>query len=439
MCISRSLCIRVLKASEVLLFVFVVTTLSAFLLTQKSVQGLFVYLQLLSVVWPQCDFQNPNQPYIFPQLDSILPYQAKTFPGLPNARFVSLDGHAGALNGWIISPGSSDIESASYPPATSTSNAPLLSPAAKAVLYFHGNGCNRASYHHVEKYRLLASMGFHVFAFDYRGFGDSEGWPDEEGLLEDAETMLQFVTGQGFHLNETMFWGHSLGGAVAIQLASKISTTYASGVEQAVGIDNNNGKDDVQRYPSSSSPSPSPSLSLSPSPSSPSSPRSHHQQPHSIVLESTFTSLPDLIWQKYIPLPFEVFLSPKSLEQLLKHRFRSLKQIKSTRSPMLILHGKEDGIIPHTHGAALADAAANQRGPAWNDPSCSSFDVGQSELSSSPSSSLHSNPNKTCKSEKIYTEFLSVDGAGHNTVVERAWEAVRSAISHLAAQKHDSL
>jgi alpha/beta superfamily hydrolase len=44
------------------------------------------------------------------------------------------------------------------------------------------------------RYEFLRSLGFAVFCWDYRGFGDSTGWPDEEGLRDDALAVWDFVT-----------------------------------------------------------------------------------------------------------------------------------------------------------------------------------------------------------------------------------------------------
>jgi len=329
----------------------------SFLLSTEFVQGLFVYLAVVN--WPRCDFQHPEVPYSLPVLDNVLPYQAKTFPGLLGAEFVSISGGAGALNGWHIPPkGNKTLEH------------------LRAALYLHGNGCNRAGYHHLEKYRFLSSLGLHVYAFDYRGFGDSEGWPDENGVVEDAQTMLKFVQDQGFSTRETLLWGHSLGGAVAVALASILST--------------------------SPSPLPSQSAALGTRKLSP-----------AVVLEATFKSIRDVAWEVYMPT--EQILSFASLDQLLKHRFPSLDRVRNTTSPMLILHGKEDRTVPFAHGVALYDAA-EQRIVCEDEET--SLQVGDSE----------------CKDQSsIFTEFLSFDEVGHNTILEQesARESIQDALKRL--------
>ena len=96
-----------------------------------------------------------------------------------------LDSAPGVTLGvWRIPPSSSPSSSSSS--SARLSSAPAAdspSPVAAeaefdgrpVVLYLHGNSAHRASAHRVELYRLLASMGYHVVCFDYRGYGDSTG------------------------------------------------------------------------------------------------------------------------------------------------------------------------------------------------------------------------------------------------------------------------
>ena len=71
-----------------------------------------------------------------------------------------------------------------------------ISPESPFLLYFHGNSATRALKYRTETYKSL----FQVFPYsqllviDYRGFGDSEGAPSEQGLLQDAITAWNYVT-----------------------------------------------------------------------------------------------------------------------------------------------------------------------------------------------------------------------------------------------------
>lgn len=64
---------------------------------------------------------------------------------------------------------------------------------APVVLYFHGNAMNRAAPVRIHAYRTFAALNVNVVAIDYRGFGDSDGTPSEQGLLRDARAAYRWV------------------------------------------------------------------------------------------------------------------------------------------------------------------------------------------------------------------------------------------------------
>jgi len=95
---------------------------------------------------------------------------------------------------------------------------PTNSPS---LLYLHGNDCTLSS---TQSYlRAMKSLGVSVLALDYRGYGQSQGTPSEEGLARDARaayrTLQQRASGA------LVIHGHSLGGAVAARLASEVSAS----------------------------------------------------------------------------------------------------------------------------------------------------------------------------------------------------------------------
>lgn len=98
----------------------------------------------------------------------------------------------------------------------------------KIVLYLHGNGETRAHPWSVRKYHMLRTAPFEadVIAFDYRGFADSTGWPTENGLYQDARSVFQWIL-ETFQLQpaEIVLYGHSLGSAVATELAAELCAT----------------------------------------------------------------------------------------------------------------------------------------------------------------------------------------------------------------------
>lgn len=100
------------------------------------------------------------------------------------------------LNGWF------------FPANTNWPRAPL------AVLVCHGNGGNIS--HRLALYRALLETGVAVFAFDYRGYGRSQGRPGEEGTYLDAQAAYQWLTKKDFA--DIIVFGESLGGGIASEL-----------------------------------------------------------------------------------------------------------------------------------------------------------------------------------------------------------------------------
>jgi alpha-beta hydrolase superfamily lysophospholipase len=84
------------------------------------------------------------------------------------------------------------------------------------VVVFNGNAGNKA--HRLELARNLAGQGLDIALFDYRGYGDTEGSPSEEGLLTDAEAVATIVSDSN---PPVVYFGESLGGGVATALATR--------------------------------------------------------------------------------------------------------------------------------------------------------------------------------------------------------------------------
>jgi uncharacterized protein len=91
--------------------------------------------------------------------------------------------------------------------------------ANKTIIYFHGNAGNIAG--RLPKFQKMYELGTNLFVFDYRGYGISQGRPSVEGLLADSRAAYQTLLDRGILCNELIFYGESLGGAMAIQLASE--------------------------------------------------------------------------------------------------------------------------------------------------------------------------------------------------------------------------
>jgi len=164
------------------------------------------------------------------------------------------------------------------------------------VLYFHGNTGNIADC--ADRYQELQLLGVNVFAGDYRGYGESEGRPDEAGLYVDAACMFDYLTSVlRVPPHKIVLYGYSLGSGVAIELARRCDAS-------------------------------------------------------ALIVEGAFTSVPDRGQELYGLLPVRL---------LARNRFDSIGKIGSLRLPKLIIHAVDDTIVPFAHGKALFQRAAEPK------------------------------------------------------------------------------
>jgi alpha-beta hydrolase superfamily lysophospholipase len=174
---------------------------------------------------------------------------------------------------------------------------------APAVLYFHGSRWNLTG--QLTRIRQLHDFGFSVLAIDYRGFGRSAGGvPSEQTVYEDARAAWHKFTELVPDPQERIIYGHSLGGAVAVDLAAELDRTAAAeGVEPARGL----------------------------------------------IVESSFTTLVDVAKAvSYSWLP---------LQWILTQKFDTLGKISEVKMPVLFVHGADDRFVPARFSQALYDAA----------------------------------------------------------------------------------
>lgn len=174
------------------------------------------------------------------------------------------------LHGWYV-PGQSDI----------------------TLLWFHGNGGNIG--HRVEELALFHHrLGINQLIFDYRGYGRSQGRPSEQGTYRDARAALAYLEGRSDVAPERIvFFGRSLGAAVAVELAAS-------------------------------------------------------RPPLALVLVSPFTSISDMARLTMPVLP---------LHWLVRNRYDSLAHIGRVNRPLLVLHGDQDETVPLSQGIKLFEAA----------------------------------------------------------------------------------
>ena len=98
--------------------------------------------------------------------------------------------------------------------------------AEQVLLFFHGNAGNIS--HRRESIEIFQRLGLSVFIFDYRGYGHSDGTPDEKGLYLDARAAWRYLTEEKrFKPGNIVIFGRSLGGSVAVNLAADV---YARGL-----------------------------------------------------------------------------------------------------------------------------------------------------------------------------------------------------------------
>ena len=102
---------------------------------------------------------------------------------------------------------------------------PSSFPSDKTLIFLHGNAGNISG--RLEKIKLFHEMGLNVFIIDYRGYGKSEGKPTEEGVYKDALAAYDYVAKREDMKDKAIIiYGASLGGAIAVDLASKRKAEY---------------------------------------------------------------------------------------------------------------------------------------------------------------------------------------------------------------------
>ncbi len=163
------------------------------------------------------------------------------------------------------------------------------------ILFFHGNAANIS--HRTKNIRYFHDLGFPLFVFDYRGFGKSQGHSlREEDLHEDANAALDYLRTKGWAPEAMIYFGRSMGATPALKLALE-------------------------------------------------------HPPAGLVLESPLTSLRDLALYS-TPLTY-ILLGWWAIDLPLNN----LERISSLKSPLLVVHGLRDKIVPPEMSRRLFDRA----------------------------------------------------------------------------------
>lgn len=177
---------------------------------------------------------------------------------------------------------------------------PAARKDAPTLLYLHGSRWNLTG--QLFRIEQLHTMGFSVLAVDYRGFGESRGaLPSERSVYQDALIAWQHLARLQPEADKRFIYGHSLGGAVAVNLAHELASEEEAA--QAAGL----------------------------------------------IVESSFTNLGDVA--------AAVTNTSLPVRWLLSQEFDSLGKIAEVGIPVLIAHGRDDRYVPSRFSEALFDAA----------------------------------------------------------------------------------
>jgi len=168
--------------------------------------------------------------------------------------------------------------------------------ATQVLLFFHGNAGNIS--HRLDSIRQFHDLGLSVLIIDYRGYGQSGGKTTEKGLYQDAAAAWRYLTEERAYVaNDIIIFGRSLGGSVASWLAAR-------------------------------------------------------HTPRGLVVESSFTSVPDVAGDLYPWLP---------VRQLSRFHHATRDYVRDVQAPLLVVHSRDDEIIPFHHGESIFAAAKEPR------------------------------------------------------------------------------
>lgn len=218
----RTILLAVCLTIGILVMLYIIVL--ALLTFVSSLQAHVVYLHKVTLTW----FMDLNVPEKFGFAHhQVIPFYIPTPDGVK-------------LHTWHILPLglyqqhqtellSQTLQASPVEPFEETLNFRLLSenPEARLVLYFHGTSGTLASGFRPASYRGLYALdpqNTHILTFDYRGYGESSGSPSEEGLITDAQTIVDWALNTAnFKPEQIVIFGQSLGSAVALALVHELA------------------------------------------------------------------------------------------------------------------------------------------------------------------------------------------------------------------------
>lgn len=167
------------------------------------------------------------------------------------------------------------------------------------IVYFHGNAGNLE--HRIERVRRYAEADLGIILVAYRGYGGNPGEPTEVGLYSDGRAHLAWLAAKGIAEGRLVYYGESLGGAVALQMA-------------------------IERPPAG------------------------------LVLEAPFASILASARSRFPMFAFD---------WLIKDKFANLEKLGALRSPLLVIHGARDGVTAFRFGQQVFAAAPEPKFALW--------------------------------------------------------------------------
>ena len=234
--------------------------------------------------------QRPMSSYIISLLIALLLLNAFMYFQQPNMTFYPLSELDGTPANWGL-----DFENVNLQTTDGVRLHGWYVPAAgseQVLLFFHGNAGNIS--HRRASLEVFYRLGLNVLMIDYRGYGQSQGSPSEAGLYMDASAAWAYLLDEkGFAADQVVIFGRSLGGAVAVDLASNVSA-------------------------------------------------------RGLILESTMSSSRDFAQLVFPVLSRLIFM---------RFDFDSAAKLPSVKTPVLVLHSPDDEIMPFELGETVFEAA----------------------------------------------------------------------------------
>ncbi|OAF71047.1 Abhydrolase domain-containing protein 12 [Intoshia linei] len=203
------------------------------------------------------------------------------------------------LGVWHILPAPLNVENDNF--CDEYTRIDYLNSGKGLILYLHGNTNNRGGSERIGTYQKLSEIGYNIVTFDYRGFGDSNGVTTYKNIIFDSLRIYYWLKNMLSDDRKIVIWGHSLGTGVACELSNSI--------------------------------------------------RIRQENVDCLVLESPFTSLycsaiEHPITTAFLPLKFFMKIIIKRSLSKIEFSFDNKSILKRLKCPILIMHARDDKIIP---------------------------------------------------------------------------------------------